>query len=396
MMQSLVSVIVPIYNVGGYLKQCIDSIRCQTYGNLEIILVDDGSTDEGAAICDTYGAMDSRIKVIHKQNGGLVSARKAGLRVANGEYITFVDADDWIDLDACEVILSAAEGSNKPDIVAYGCIEEYGAYSKSITNHVQPALYQGTDLEQIKNSILMDDIFFEWNMLPHLCDKFIKREIIEKCINGVSDSITFGEDAACSFPCMMQAESILVLDVVPYHYRQREGSIVKSGKEIGPENFKPIYNALSQSFYTRKTLMDQLQLYMFFLLLLKSYSFFNLYMPIFPFIEVPAHSKIFLYGAGGFGRVLKNHIEESDALSFAGWTDGRAESLIKEGVPINTIREMLTCEFDYVVVSVLNENISREISKKLEQMGISRKKIVLLRRECLESKYLPDWCRTGI
>ena len=101
-MENIVTVIVPVYNVENYLQQCIDSIIGQSYKYLEIILVDDGSTDGSGKICDEYANQDNRIKVIHKQNGGLVSARKAGLKEATGKYIAFVDSDDWIDTDMYE------------------------------------------------------------------------------------------------------------------------------------------------------------------------------------------------------------------------------------------------------------------------------------------------------
>lgn len=107
MKRNMISVIVPIYNIQEYLPQCIDSIINQTYTELEIILVDDGSTDSGGSICDEYALNDSRVKVIHKKNGGLVSARKAGIRAAHGEYITFVDGDDWIERDTYQKYLKS-------------------------------------------------------------------------------------------------------------------------------------------------------------------------------------------------------------------------------------------------------------------------------------------------
>ena len=100
----LISVIVPVYNVEKYLRQCLDSIINQTYRNLEIILVDDGSTDSSGIICDEYAQIDARIKVIHKENGGLSSARNAGLDVctSGGDFIAFVDSDDWLEPDMYE------------------------------------------------------------------------------------------------------------------------------------------------------------------------------------------------------------------------------------------------------------------------------------------------------
>ena len=129
----LISVIVPVYNIEEYLPQCIDSIINQSYGELEIILVDDGSTDSGGNICDRYARMDSRIKVIHKENGGLVSARKAGVNRAAGEYVTFVDGDDWIEQDAYQKLIDSGQGA---DIIAFACYEEYGDYQSLSLIHI--------------------------------------------------------------------------------------------------------------------------------------------------------------------------------------------------------------------------------------------------------------------
>ncbi len=104
MKNDLISVIVPVYNVEKYMERCVDSILRQTYTNIEIILVDDGSTDASSRLCDEYAARDGRIKVVHKENGGLSDARDAGLAVAEGDYIGYVDSDDWIEPDMYELM----------------------------------------------------------------------------------------------------------------------------------------------------------------------------------------------------------------------------------------------------------------------------------------------------
>ena len=111
-----ISVIVPVYNVEKYLEKCIDSILSQTFKNFEIILVDDGSTDSCGIICDEYERLDNRVKVIHKINGGLSSARNSGLEIASGEYVAFVDSDDWIDKNMYQELYNEAK-KNNADIV---------------------------------------------------------------------------------------------------------------------------------------------------------------------------------------------------------------------------------------------------------------------------------------
>lgn len=111
-MNNLISVIVPVYKVEKYIKKCIESIINQTYENLEIILVDDGSPDNCGKICDEYAKKDKRIKVIHKENGGVSSARNLGLEKSNGQYITFIDSDDWIEEEYCEILLTTLKEQN--------------------------------------------------------------------------------------------------------------------------------------------------------------------------------------------------------------------------------------------------------------------------------------------
>ena len=122
----LFSVIVPIYKVEEYLDRCVESLVGQTYSDIEIILVDDGSPDKCPAMCDAWAEKDSRIRVIHKENGGLSDARNAGLDVATGEYISFVDSDDCIEFDSYEVLKNAIEANNRPTIVAMNGMQQTG------------------------------------------------------------------------------------------------------------------------------------------------------------------------------------------------------------------------------------------------------------------------------
>ena len=146
----LISIIVPIYNIASYLPTCLESILAQTYQNLEIILVDDGSTDNCAQICDTYAKKDSRIHVIHKENGGLVSARKAGMRASTGSLIAYVDGDDWIEPDMYERMYHRMF-TEDVDIVMCGRYEEVGNASKEV--------YHGIDEGRYDKQALMQDVY---------------------------------------------------------------------------------------------------------------------------------------------------------------------------------------------------------------------------------------------
>ena len=154
-----ISVIVPIYNVEEYLPQCIDCIVSQTYKNFELILVDDGSTDSCSKICNRYLEKDSRIQYVYKTNGGQISARKAGADIAAGDYILFVDGDDWIDVDEIEKLVEILIQNDYPDMIAFGLVEEYADNTIFRKNGTDVGRYAGERLSGLKQKILMTDIF---------------------------------------------------------------------------------------------------------------------------------------------------------------------------------------------------------------------------------------------
>ena len=115
----LVSIIIPVYNVEQYLDQCMETVLGQTYSNLDIILVDDGSKDKSSQMCDEYVAKDKRVKVLHKENGGLSSARNKGLELAKGQYIIFPDPDDYLEKDYIQTIINTIKTNNWPDFIFF-------------------------------------------------------------------------------------------------------------------------------------------------------------------------------------------------------------------------------------------------------------------------------------
>lgn len=142
----MVSVIVPVYKSAEYLECCVNSILNQTYQDIELILVDDGSPDHCPSLCDSYAAQDARVRVIHKENGGVSTARNAGLDAATGEYVTFVDSDDYIDATMYEKMMGVAE-TYACDIVMCDCVKEYGSHQTLYTHGIRPGFY---NLRQLK------------------------------------------------------------------------------------------------------------------------------------------------------------------------------------------------------------------------------------------------------
>lgn len=214
--EKLVSVAVAIYKVEKYLDQCISSICSQTHKNIEIILVDDGSPDHCGEICDLWAKKDSRIKVIHKQNGGLVSARKAGLKAAMGEYILYVDGDDWLEPRMIEEMLKV-----DADVIITGVIRDYWDGSIQIQNvGFEEGLYIEEKLNELKKEMICKSPFYTMGILPNLWNKLFKRN--SRFINmqmSVDDKVSIGEDFLVTIPYMLECQSVYVLNNSYYHYR---------------------------------------------------------------------------------------------------------------------------------------------------------------------------------
>ena len=225
----LFSVIVPIYNIEKYLKRCIESVLEQSYSDFELILVDDGSPDNCPEICDEYALKDSRIKVVHKQNGGLVSARKAGISLATGEYVFHLDGDDAICPNALESAYLIINEMH-PDIVSFSykkCVN--GAVTQVVNDLVEEGLYDKAKMEEKLYPKLLSDenmqhlFYFSWG-------KAIKRELATKHQQNVNNAISLGEDLSCSTPCYLDANTVYMSREPIYLYTIRNDSITNDFK----------------------------------------------------------------------------------------------------------------------------------------------------------------------
>lgn len=202
MKNPLISVIVPIYMIERYVGICIESIIKQTYKNLEIILVDDGSKDRCPNICDLYAGKDNRIKVIHKPNGGIVSARKAGLQQSNGAYISYVDGDDWIESEFIESLYTAAL-ENDADIVCAGYTRDLYSQSVYFTNGLSSGVYKGEKLRNLWKTMISNGSYYRSGITTYVWNKLFKRETLIDPQNKVDSRISIGEDGAVTYPALL-------------------------------------------------------------------------------------------------------------------------------------------------------------------------------------------------
>lgn len=217
------SVIVPVYNIIQFLPKCVESILAQTWENFELILVDDGSADGSEKLCDKYAGKDKRITVIHKENGGLVSARQAGIQAASGEYIVNVDGDDWIQPRMLETALGLI-GQYGADMICFAAERVFPDRAEILTEPVSEGFYTGERMkEMIYPKVLMDCDMV--HMMYYLWAKVIKRELLFPHQMKVNSQISNGEDIICVAPVYRNAKSVYVSHQKVYCYRSREGSI---------------------------------------------------------------------------------------------------------------------------------------------------------------------------
>jgi len=221
----MVSIIVPVYNVEKYISQCVDSILAQTYSNFEVILVDDGSKDRSPEICDKYAQIDSRVLVVHKENGGQNSAIKTGLQHANGEYLFFVDSDDWLEANALEMLYRLIKEHNADLSVGNAFRERDCTYAFPLHN-CEEGVYDRQKIEMlIFPDLLIRMTSSKFCVAPSRCGRLFKKELVLQVLKYCDEEIRLGEDKLLTFPYIMLCQKIAFTNVCLYHYRDNSASI---------------------------------------------------------------------------------------------------------------------------------------------------------------------------
>lgn len=231
MKQPLISIIIPVYNGEKYLRPCIDSILHQTYQHWELLLIDDGSPDSSGAICDEY-ASDPRISVVHKENGGQASARNQGVAMAKGEYISFVDCDDWLETNMYESMLQTMQ-AQQAEIIICGYTEEYKERQKKVHADGEMVVYEASEALKL---VLRGKIgSYLWSML-------FRREVVQEQMPNL---MTY-EDHATIFKWIFHAHRVVVWHHAFYHYRQLDGSSLHS---FCPNKGKDFFMAIKERYH---------------------------------------------------------------------------------------------------------------------------------------------------
>lgn len=267
--EPLISVIIPVYNVEKYLDECMDSVLHQTYTNLDVILVDDGSVDNSPEMCDEYAKKDARVQVIHKENGGLVSAWIDGVKSAKGDYVIFLDSDDWISITMVEDMVNQASGQEK-EIICGNYIIEKEKKSIPVKQALEPGVYDRKKLEELVFPVLLG----KENRSIHFsrCMKLISKELILDNIPYCDPALTMGEDVGIMLPAMWDAQRIVIMEEgYHYHYRSVDASMVHKYNPGMCEKVNLLYDTLKKT--TERKIRDEKQRDFFLECLHKEYTY---------------------------------------------------------------------------------------------------------------------------
>jgi len=380
----LISVVVAIYNIKDYVKKCIDSIIKQTYSNMQIILVDDGSTDGSEEICDNYALTDRRIQVIHKENGGLVSARAAGLLAANGDYVGFVDGDDYIDTEFYEILLNDIV-KNNVDFVHTGFINERGIYC-TVYDFFETSRYELS--KDSRRYLIGEGVFGSHRsniqILPSIWSKLFKKEFIQKCYAKVPISSAYGEDLLCLSICLLEAQSVYLHKTAMYHYIKRAGSLMNSGYASSVIQIAELYHSLKSVFleydeygylqpylenYIARTTAGAIKK------IGKCVEFLPLY--YIGNVDMIKGKRIVIYGAGDVGQSYYTQLSRYSFCRIAGWIDKRYQQYHFDYAQVTSIAGLEQLKYDAILIAIKDEGTAKLIKRELvEEWGVSDEMII--------------------
>ncbi len=379
----LLSIIVPVYNQERYINECVKSILKQKYLTLEIILVDDGSSDQSGVLCDALAEENASIKVLHVKNGGVSKARFLGVKVSKGDWITFVDADDWIDENAYKDIIL----ENSCDLVITGICRYIDAKHQIMQ---LPYLREGAFnkkeiIDEIVPVMLWNPRQETWALDPSLCTKIFKRKIILEYLEKSSEIDShYGDDSTVIFPLMLQVESVQIIRKIYYYHRQRGAGEIPP--YIKDEDFisklYKVYENLKRRFQETpywEVMKPQLDCFYINSVELKKRCYEYPQLEIlahFPFDRIPQESRVVLYGAGNLGKQYWEQNFRYHFCKIVSWVDGNYRTKEMEHHVIENPEVIKKGDFDYVVIAVDDYYVAKEIALYLNELGVKKEQIV--------------------
>lgn len=376
------SVTVPAYQVAEYLPRCLDSLLSQTVRDIEIIVVNDGSTDSTGLICDYFSSTDRRVRVIHQVNKGLVSARKVAAARASAPFIACVDGDDYVDDDFFERLLDLAD-SSRADVVVGGHVRDYGEIQQLIPPSLTPGVYRDEAMSEILSCFISRAPFFSHGISTYLWGKLFRTQLYREAQHAVPDDFTIGEDAACVYPMIMCSKTIAVSGFSGYHYVQRQSSMLKTRADRVPIEVARMSNLID---FIRSRLVNdkdanlerQLDEYELSQIIIRGGGVFDTMEQTFVVCgrRLKRGVRVAIYSAGTFGQVMFHRIKSSKLAEVSAWVDDDWIQYRKDGLPVSSDLSLLTASFDAVIIASLSPAFVSLAKSRLADLGVADSKIL--------------------
>lgn len=384
-MQPLTTIIVPIYNTEEYLPRCIEGIQRQTYSNMEIILLDDGSTDQSASICDAYAREDSRIRVIRQSNQGIIAAKKTALQHSHGEYVMFVDSDDWIESLQLESMIKQM-CANECSLVCANAFMDRKDSTIIKRNKIPAGVY---DTERIARDLFYYEDSSEYGVLPYSVAKLYQRDMLSEVLNGIDSQIRYAEDKAIVFGFVFRHIKVCFMEECYYHYCVRDTSICQTENPDYLIELTCFYKYAKKLFDThaeREHLLRQLGYYLMLeskIAINQKLGLASIENPICkysyeldPSVFCEQRKEVVLYGAGKVGVDYRKKLGDSARIHICGWVDKNFAVCREKGMDVQPIESLKDKDYDYVLIAVKNEPVFLEIRAELIQMEVRDEKII--------------------
>lgn len=382
-MSPQLSVVVTVYNLERYIEKCIDSLLLQDYKYMEIVIVDDGSTDNTSEICDKYEKKYNNIRVVHKCNEGVVKALATGIDYSEGLYITFVDGDDWVQHN-CYGSLMKLLLDNDLDIITYGAIRYRNENDYYYTyDSFKEGIYEGTDLNDIKSNMIWDKTKQGFQIDPSLCMKIFRKDIIETCVKNVLNiKIHYAQDVIITYPAIKEAEKLGIIHDAYYFHRRREIGVQPAYLMDSQYYYKLylVYKYLSEIFKFDKNILQQIEAFYQYsvkLRCLDNTQDVTIGKWLFPFDKVKKGSNIIIYG---YGKVGKTYIQQLEKLNFCNViciVDSAYEKYQDNGGKIFPIEHIVNKRYDYIVIANASDDVKHKIKNVLmNNFNVEEKKII--------------------
>ncbi len=378
----MISIIIPVYNAEKTLFRCVSSVVGQEWQNLQIILVNDGSTDGSAEVCEKFAAQDKRVQVHHIENGGLVIARKFGMKLAKGTYIGFVDADDYIEPDLYIGLLRVIVETGA-DFVHSGYVEERNNSKKVVCNFEDQVVELSDRSDKIRfleNNVL--NAANERNLSSSIWSKLFKAEFIQRCYGKLSNEQQYGEDLLCLCRCILECKGIALYKCAAYHYVVSKKSLSHLNyhdsmmKEIGLwsqivktlEEYEVLGNIKESVYGYLKNRM----IYVIQRDERKKIPVLHFYIKdMEPFIG----KRVVIFGAGEVGQDYFAQISKYEGCRIVAWVDSNHWKYVFDYAKVISAESVLAISYDVIIIAVKDEKQGMDIKKSLMQRGVIEQKI---------------------